>query len=126
MTANFSSGGRPRAYRAERQNAEEYYERERYPPRYPRERDTYRARRTDYHDDYEYERRAGRGGGPPPDPRDHAAPPPDLYERDAYGHDYTRDGRDYREERAPRRDRDPRDRPDPDDYRSERRALNAV
>ncbi|KAJ2953962.1 hypothetical protein O0L34_g1602 [Tuta absoluta] len=115
------SGGRSRAPRPERLD-EEYYGRERY-PRYgrdpPRERDY-------YHDEYghEYPRGGGGGGGGGEQP----------YERDAYGHDYTRDayeretyGRDYtrdgyaRDERPPRRDRDP-----PDDYAPSRRALNAV
>ncbi|XP_013136035.1 PREDICTED: voltage-dependent L-type calcium channel subunit beta-3 isoform X4 [Papilio polytes] len=103
-------GGRSRAARPERLE-EEYYPREQY-QRYPR--DHYPR---DYHEGYA-----------------HDYPPAEAYEREAYGHDYTREayareeyGREYaregyaREERAPRsRDREP------EDYGPSRRALNAV
>ncbi|KOB75160.1 Voltage-gated calcium channel beta subunit [Operophtera brumata] len=116
--------GRARPPRAERLE-EEYYERDRY-PRYSREREPYRDRR-DYHEGYgpEYDRGGGGGGRERTDPRAAPADSGESYEREAYGHDYTRDAyRDeYREERPPRRD--PRD-PPPDEYAASRRALNAV
>lgn len=105
------SGGRSRASRPERLE-EEYYPREQY-QRYPRE-----PYPREYHEGYA-----------------HDYPPQEPFERDAYGHDYTRDayareeyGREYaregyqREERPPRsRERDPSE-----DYGPSRRALNAV
>lgn len=108
------AGGRQRAARPERLE-EEYYGRERY-QRYPRE-----YPRDHYHEGY----------GP-------EYPPHGEYDREAYGHDYTRDtyGRDEyareagypreagyaREERGPRQ----REREAPDEYGASRRALNAV
>ncbi|KAM3957713.1 LOW QUALITY PROTEIN: voltage-dependent L-type calcium channel subunit beta-3-like, partial [Aphomia sociella] len=106
-------GGRSRAARPERLE-EEYYPRERY-QRYPR--DHYPR---DYHEGYAGEYPPGSG---------------EAYERDAYGHDYTREayvreeyGREYareggyaRDERGRTRERDAAD-----EYGPSRRALNAV
>lgn len=118
----YPPGGRARPPRAERLE-EEYYERDRY-PRYSREREPYRDRR-DYHEGYPEYDRGGGGGRERNDPRAVPADSGESYEREAYGHDYTRDTyRDeYREERPPRRD--PRD-PPSDEYVASRRALNAV
>ncbi|CAG4981871.1 unnamed protein product [Parnassius apollo] len=104
-------GGRSRAVRPERLE-EEYYPRDQY-QRYPREH-----YQREYHEGYSHE-----------------YPPPDAYDREAYGHDYTRDayaredyGREYAREGYPREERPPRsrDRDAPDDYGPSRRALNAV
>lgn len=108
-------GGRSRTSRPERLE-EEYYPRDRY-QRYPREgyaRDAY-----EYGADYP----------------GHS----DAYEREAYGHDYTRDqyprdayARDnyprdeYRRDGYPREERPPRRDRDPEEYGPGRRALNAV
>ncbi|XP_060800688.1 voltage-dependent L-type calcium channel subunit beta-2 isoform X2 [Amyelois transitella] len=113
-------GGRSRAARPERLE-EEYYPRERY-QRYPRDH----YQRDHYHEGYSHEY----------PPHGQAEP----YEREAYGHDYTRDayaredygrdyGRDYSREAGYTREERPtrgREREPADEYGPSRRALNAV